>query len=65
MSEGTVWDIQLGLEDGGEPGRGWGSFWMDGEGTSGILSSPAWAGSMFWGGQLTLFTHHYLFQYNI
>lgn len=24
MSEGTVWDIQLGLEDGGEPGAGLG-----------------------------------------
>lgn len=34
----------------GSQGRGWGSFWMDGEGTSGILSSPAWAGSIFLGG---------------
>lgn len=45
----------------GSQGRGWGSFWMDGEGTSGILSSPAWAGSIFLGGQLTLFTHHLCF----
>lgn len=36
----------------GSQGRGWGSFWMDGEGTSGILSSPAWVGSIFLGGSI-------------